>query len=164
MDFPSGDQSQPLTVKAPSVSRFGSRFPAVSRATGTTQRWFTVSFSPTTRASFLAFLSFSSWSLAGSVMAKAIRVPSGDQAKPPTPVLTSVSCSASPPSARMSQMLFFPDRPDVNAIHRPSGDQAGDEDLSPKVNWKLPEPSVAAIQSWVRNSLLSSVMTAEVTG
>ena len=91
---------------------------------------------PTTRASFRAFLSFSSWSLGGSAMVKAIRVPSGDQAIPPTPVLTSVSCSASPPSVRMIQTLLLPDRLDVKAIHRPQGDQAGlAADFSPKVNW-----------------------------
>ncbi len=97
-------------------------------------------------------------------MVKATEEPSGDQANPPTPLLTSVSISASPPSARMSQRLFLPERSETKASHRPSGDHLGfSDDFSPRVNGKLPDPSAAASQICVRYSLLSSVITGSVT-
>src|SRR4030042_2336402 len=108
--FPSGDQSQSATLKPAFVRRRASRFPSASFPTGTTQRWLILEFSPTTQASFLAFWSFSSCSLGGSDMVKAICFPSGDQAKPSTPDLTSVRRSASPPSDRISQTLSLPER------------------------------------------------------
>jgi hypothetical protein len=58
-------------------------------------------------------------------MVKAICLPSGAHSKLRTPLLTSVSCSASPPAARISQTFSFPERLEVNAIHVPSGDHRG---------------------------------------
>src|SRR4030042_5281959 len=148
MVFPSGDQSQSAALNSALVKRRASRLPSASFSAGMTQRWLILRFSPTTRASFLAFWSFSSCSLGGADIVKAICFPSGDQARVSTPDLTSVSCSASPPSDRISQILFLPVRLEVKAIEPPSGDHCGlVDDLSPEVNGKASEPSALAIQT-----------------
>src|SRR5689334_1157055 len=113
--------------------------------------------SSTTRASFLALVRFSSSGVGASGAVKATDLPSGAHLKLVTPVLTSVSRSASPPRARISQTLFLPERDDVKAIHLPSGDHCGlSHDWSPCVSWKASPPSAAARWTCVRNSLLSS--------
>src|SRR3989449_10410081 len=136
--LPSGDQSKswslklPPTWKSPLVNWRGARFPSASFSIGTTHSRFILRFSSTTFASFFSFLAFSSASVGGSGITKAIHWPSGDQRKPPASDFRSVSCSASPPSARISQRLFFSVRREANAIQCPLGDHCGLlQDFSP---------------------------------
>ena len=107
----------------------------------------------TTRASLFSLSAFSSSSVFGSVIRKAIALPSGDQSIARTPPFSSVSASASPPSTRMRQTLGFGSlpslsfgpRPERKAIHFPSGDQAGSvDDLSPEVSANVLDPSARA--------------------
>src|SRR3970040_2427736 len=173
MVLPSGDQSNPpATWKSPLLTWRASRFPAASRATGITQMWFILKLSSTTTASFFSFLAFSSASEGAMGLTKVIHFPSGDQANAPTELFTSESCSASPPSERISERLVFAGacpapaevRDVVKAIHLPSGDHCGLlHDFSPKVNWKEAEPSAWAMWMCVRISLFSPAITASLT-
>ena len=64
----------------------------------------------------------------------------------------------------MRQTLALPLRAEMNAIVRPSGDQRGSlDDFSPRVSWRLPEPSAAATWIWLTHSLRSPSMTASPT-
>src|SRR5262245_47232316 len=80
------------------------------------------------------------------------------------PLLTSVTCSASPPSSRITYKLLLPLREEVKARDLLSGDHCGSaEDFSAKVNCMAPLPSVFETQICDTNSLFSGVITAELT-
>ena len=63
------------------------------------------------------------WPLA--TLSKAMRWLSGDQTGDPELPLD-VSCAALPPSASHTQIALGPDRSELNAIFRPSGEYRGD--------------------------------------
>src|ERR1700719_5154288 len=134
MALPSGDQLKlwllettwPI-VKSSFVRSRASRLPLLSRAIGMIHSRVNLKFSSTALASFFALFAFSSASLGGSGIRNAMCSPVGDHLNWPTPVFTSVSCCASPPSIGSSQMLRLPLRLEANAITRPSADHCGFE-------------------------------------
>ncbi len=111
MALPSGDQSKPPTVKSPFVRRFVF-FDSTSITQRCERRW---SSSTSSNSPYFLSRSFHASGF-GSVMVKAICLPSGDQAKEPTPSSSRVSCSASPNDGRMSQICCLSDRSDVKAM------------------------------------------------
>src|SRR5262245_20945794 len=97
-------------------------------------------------------------------MTRAILFPSGDHKKPLIPVFTSVICSASPPSSRITYKLLLPLRAEEKASDLLSGDHFGSsEDFSAKVSCVAPLPSLLATQICDTYSLFSGVITAELT-
>ncbi len=106
----------------------------------------------------LSFLSFSSlaffFSSSSSFvpLAKAMVLPSGDQAGEPAPPGRSVSATASPPWVEMSESCgaFFPSpfgAARTKTTRVPSGDQRGELSPGPLVNGRGASlPSVGAIQ------------------
>jgi hypothetical protein len=178
MDRPLGDQSNrpgsPTlpTLVSPGVRTLTGRFPEASFSAGTTHRRILFGASSTTRASRFSFSACSSSSVFGSVSRKAMREPSGDQRGSATPPFSSVSASASPPSARIRQRLgrgSLPSLPalpraDTKATHLPSGDQAGAvADFSPAVSSSEPDPSLRPRWICDTHSLFSPSMTAVAT-
>src|SRR5262249_41764440 len=82
--------------------------------------------------SFAFFLLRASLSLNGlaensghTAETNARRLPSRDHVGSETPVLTCVSCRASPPSTAMSHNCGVPERVDTNRVDLPSGAQRG---------------------------------------
>jgi len=140
--LPSGDQSKPPTVKFPFVRRFVF-FDSTSITQRCERRW-----SPSTNSNSPYFLSRSFHDSGfGSVIVKAICLPSGDQAIEPTPSSSRVSCSASPNDGRMSQICCLSDLSDVNAMRDPSGAQRGEPlDFLPLVSWRFVPVATSAIQ------------------
>ena len=105
-------------------------------------------------------------------MRNAIDFPSGDHSIAETLPFSSVIASASPPSTRIRQTfvrgslpsLSLGPRAERNAIHFPSGDQAGlVEDLSPEVSAKAEVPSAFATFTCESHSLFSPSVTAALT-
>jgi hypothetical protein len=139
--------------------------PSALRPTGTTYRRCIFQSSSTTRTSRFSLSAFSSSSVRGSGITKAMLRPSGAQRRAVMPPFSSVSCSASPPSTRMRQMFAFGlspgPRAEMNAIHFPSGDQAGAvADLSPAVSGRAPLPSARPTWMCESHSLFSPSVTA----
>src|SRR6188508_1754364 len=82
--LPSGDQSNPVTCLSSLVSFREFRLPAPSLSSGTTYKRAYFVFSSIQRKSFLPLSFFSSSSDFGSVIMKAMDLPSGDHSKSPT--------------------------------------------------------------------------------
>ena len=119
--FPSGDHCGSLTSQSRDTTSAAFRV-----VTSITTSRVCLKFWSTTTASFFSLAFASSSALGGCTVIKAIRDPSGDQLKSLTPLLASVSTSASPPKGDITYTCGGASpRAERKAIRCPSGDHSG---------------------------------------